>query len=73
MEIQQGEWYFCVECSGCHETIYFSHDPLKGKVEVAAHDDSVIKVNCPSCNSVDDYHSSQLISREAKVGVNMNR
>lgn len=66
MEIQKGEWYFCVECSVCQKIIYFSHDPLKGKVEVAARDDSVIKVNCPSCGSVDDYHSSQLISREAK-------
>jgi hypothetical protein len=65
MEIQKGERYFSLQCTSCDATIYFSHDPSKGMIEVAAHEDSAIKVSCPACNSVDDYEQTDLISREA--------
>jgi hypothetical protein len=66
MEIQKGEWYFSLQCKSCDATIYFSHDPSRGIIEVAAHADSVIKLNCPACNKIEDYDRSELISREAK-------
>lgn len=66
MEIQKGEWYFTVQCKKCEATIYFSHDPSKGKVEIAAHGDSVINVICPACQAIDDYDRGDLFSREAK-------
>jgi hypothetical protein len=65
MEIQKGEWYFSLQCKKCDATVYFSHDPSKGKIEIAAHEDSVIKVNCPACKTIDDYDRTELISREA--------
>lgn len=65
MEIQKGEWYFSLQCKNCDATIYFSHDPSKGKIEIVAHEDSVIKVNCPACNTIDDYDRTELVSREA--------
>jgi len=65
MEIQKGEWYFSLQCTNCDATIYFSHDPSKGMIEIAAHEDSIIKVSCPACNSVADYDRTELISREA--------
>jgi hypothetical protein len=65
MEIQKGEWYFSLQCKSCDATIYFSHDPSKGKIEIAAREDSVIKVACPACNKVDDYDRTELVSREA--------
>jgi len=66
MKVQKGEWYFSVQCKGCDTTIYFSHDPSKGMIEVAAHDDSVIELTCPSCNSIEQYDRNELISREVK-------
>ncbi len=66
MEILKGEWYFSLQCKGCDATIYFSHDPSKGMIEVAAHEDSVIELECPACNSVESYDRSELISREVK-------
>ncbi len=66
MEVIKGEWYFGIECKDCEKTIYFSHDPSKGMIEVAAHADSVIELTCPVCNSVESYDRSDLISREAK-------
>jgi phage FluMu protein Com len=66
MEIQKGEWYFTVQCKHCDATIYFSHDPSRGKIEIAAHQDSVIKVSCPACQAVDEYDRSELFSREVK-------
>jgi hypothetical protein len=45
MEIQKGEWYFSVQCKSC-DTTYFSHDPSKGMIEVAAHKDSIIELIC---------------------------
>lgn len=66
MEIQKGEWYFAVECSACALTIYFSHDPSKGMMEIAARDEAVIQVACPFCNSVVEYHQNELISRQAE-------
>ncbi len=66
MEVQKGEWYFTVQCTGCDATIYFSHDPSNGVVEIPAHEDSVINLKCPACNKVDDYDRNELVSREAK-------
>lgn len=66
MEIQKGEWYFSFQCKACDATIYFSHDPSKGMIEIAAHADSVIELTCPACNSVDQYDRTDLISREVK-------
>jgi predicted nucleic-acid-binding Zn-ribbon protein len=66
MEIQKGEWYFTVQCKRCDATIYFSHDPSRGKIEIAAHQDSVIKVSCPACQAVEEYDRSELFSRAAK-------
>ncbi len=66
MEIQKGEWYFSLQCRSCDATIYFSHDPSGGIIEVAAHEDSVLELACPACNSVERYDRSELISREAK-------
>jgi predicted nucleic-acid-binding Zn-ribbon protein len=66
MEIQKGEWYFTVQCKSCDATIYFSHDPSRGKFEIAAHEDSVINVSCPACQATDDYDRSELFSREVK-------
>ena len=66
MEIQKGEWYFSVQCTGCDATIYFSHDPSKGKMEIPAREDSVIEISCPSCNRVDEYDQNEIVSREAK-------
>ena len=66
MEIQKGEWYFSVQCKSCDATIYFSHDPSKGMIEVAAREDSVINVSCPACNAVDDYDRGEIVSREVK-------
>ncbi len=50
MEIVKGEWYFGIECRDCGETIYFSHDPSKGMIEVAVHAESVIELSCPGCH-----------------------
>jgi hypothetical protein len=66
MEVQRGEWYFSVQCTGCDATIYFSHDPSKGMIEIAARKDSVINVQCPACNKVDNYDRNEIVSREAK-------
>ena len=66
MKIEKGEWYFSVQCKACDATIYFSHDPSKGMVEIAAHEDTVINLNCPACNQVEDYDRSELISCEVK-------
>ncbi len=66
MEILKSEWYFSLQCKGCDATIYFSHDPSKGMTEVAAHEDSVIELACPACNSVESYDRSELISCEVK-------
>jgi RNase P subunit RPR2 len=66
MEIQKGEWYFSLQCKTCDATIYFSHDPSKGMIEVAAHEDSKIELTCPSCNTVEQYNRNELISREVK-------
>lgn len=66
MEILKGEWYFSLQCKGCDATIYFSHDPSKGMIEVAAHEDSVIELVCPACNSVESYDRTELISCEVK-------
>jgi hypothetical protein len=66
MKIQKGEWYFTVQCKRCDMTVYFSHDPSRGKTEIAAHEDSVLKLTCPGCQAVDDYDRSELFSREAK-------
>ncbi len=66
MEIQKGEWYFTVQCKRCDATIYFSHDPSRGKIEIAARQDSVIKVSCPACQAVEEYDRSELFSRAAK-------
>lgn len=66
MEIQKGEWYFSLQCKACDATIYFSHDPSKGAVEIAAHENAVIKLGCPACNAVEEYDRNELTSREAK-------
>jgi hypothetical protein len=66
MEIQKGEWYFSLQCKGCDATIYFSHDPSQGMFEVAAREDSVLELACPSCNTVEQYDRSELISRQVK-------
>ena len=66
MKVQKGEWYFSVQCKGCDTTIYFSHDPSKGMIEVAAREDSVIELICPACDSVEQYDRSELLSREVK-------
>jgi hypothetical protein len=66
MEIQKGEWYFSLQCKACDSIIYFSHDPSKGMIEVAAHEDSVIELACPSCNMVEQYDRNELVSREVK-------
>ena len=66
MKIQKGEWYFTVQCKGCDATIYFSHDPSRGKAEIAAREDSVLNLTYPGCQAVDDYDKSELFSREAK-------
>ena len=66
MKIEKGEWYFSIQCKACDATIYFSHDPSKGMVEIAAHKDTVINLACPACNQVEDYDRSELLSREVK-------
>jgi RNase P subunit RPR2 len=66
MEIQKGEWYFSVQCTKCDATIYFSHDPSKGKLEIAARKETVIKISCPACNWVDEYDQTKLFSRKAE-------
>jgi hypothetical protein len=66
MEIQKGEWYFSLQCKSCDATIYFSHDPSKGMIEVSAHEDSVMKLTCPLCNVIAQYDRNELISREVK-------
>ena len=66
MKIEKGEWYYSVQCKDCDTTIYFSHDPSKGMVEIAAHADTVINLTCPACNQVEDYNRSELVSREVK-------
>jgi hypothetical protein len=66
MEIQKGEWYYSVQCKSCDAVIYFSHDPSKGLIEVAAHEDSVINLICPACEEVENYDRSELVSRVAK-------
>jgi hypothetical protein len=66
MKIEKGEWYFSIQCKSCDATIYFSHDPSKGMIEVAAHADSVIELACPSYKCVEKYDRSELVSREVK-------
>jgi hypothetical protein len=66
MEIQKGEWYFSLQCKGCDAIIYFSHDPSRGKAELAAREYSVLNLTCPGCQAVNDYDQSELFSREAK-------
>jgi hypothetical protein len=55
-----------VHCKSCDATIYFSHDPSKGMIEVAAHEETVINLICPACQETGDYDRSELISREVK-------
>jgi hypothetical protein len=66
MEIQKGEWYFSLQYKACDATIYFSHDPSKGMIDVAAHEDSIMELSCPSCNAVDKYDRNELVSRKVK-------
>ncbi len=57
---------FSVQCKACDATIYFSHDPLKGILEIVAHEDTLIKLTCPACKQVKDYDRIELVSREVK-------
>ncbi len=66
MEIEKGEWYFSVQCKTCGTPVYFSHDPSKGAVEIAAREDSVIEIICPACDSTGEYNRDDLTSREAQ-------
>ena len=66
MEIEKGEWYFSLQCKRCDATIYFSHDPSKGMMEIAAHAESTIKLTCPACGTTEDYDRNELVSREVK-------
>jgi hypothetical protein len=66
METLKGEWYFTLQCKACDATIYFSHDPSHGMNEIAAHEDAVLELVCPSCKLVGRYDRNELISREVE-------